>query len=70
MEKIKPYEISCPVVFDVERVSGEPGRMNDISVEERTEFTRLILQLAFHLFLVKGIIEKPERHGGKFLSGR
>ncbi|RKJ17859.1 hypothetical protein D7X48_20605 [bacterium D16-50] len=44
LEKIKPYEISCPVVFDVERVSGEPGRMNDISVEERTEFTRLFCE--------------------------
>lgn len=44
LEKIRPYEISCPVVFDVEKVSGEPGRMNDISVEERTEFARLFCE--------------------------
>lgn len=44
LEKIKPYQIACPVVFDVERVSGEPGRMNDISVEERTEFARLFCE--------------------------
>lgn len=44
LEKIKPYQIDCPVVFDVEKVSGEPGRMNDISVEDRTEFTRLFCE--------------------------
>lgn len=44
LEKIAPYKIDCPVVFDVEKVSGEPGRMNDISVDERTEFTRLFCE--------------------------
>ena len=44
LEKIKPYQIDCPVVFDVEKVTGEPGRMNDISVEDRTEFTRLFCE--------------------------
>lgn len=44
LEKIKDYDIQCPVVYDVEKVSGEPGRMNGISVEERTEFTRLFCE--------------------------
>ncbi len=44
LEKIRPYQISCPVVYDVEKVAGEPGRMNDISVEDRTEFTRLFCE--------------------------
>lgn len=44
LEKIRPYNIECPVVFDVEKVSGEPGRMNDISVDDRTEFTRLFCE--------------------------
>lgn len=44
LEKIKSYDIQCPVVYDVEKVSGEPGRMNDISVEQRTEFARLFCE--------------------------
>lgn len=44
LEKIGPYKIDCPVVFDVEKVSGEPGRMNDISVDDRTEFARLFCE--------------------------
>ena len=44
LEKIRPYQISCPVVYDVEKVAGEPGRMNDISVEDRTEFARLFCE--------------------------
>lgn len=44
LEKIAPYKIDCPVVFDVERVSGDEGRMNKISVEERTALTQLFCQ--------------------------
>lgn len=44
IERIRPYEIACPVVFDVEKVSGAQGRMNDISVEERTALTVLFCQ--------------------------
>ncbi len=45
LEKIAPYDIDCPVVFDVEKVvADEPGRMNLISVEERTEFVRLFCE--------------------------
>lgn len=39
LEKIAPYKIDCPVVFDVERVSESDGRMNAISIEDRTAFT-------------------------------
>ena len=34
---IAPYKIECPVVFDVEKVADSEGRMNKISVEERTQ---------------------------------
>jgi len=43
LEKIAPYQLDCPVVFDVEKISGA-GRMNDISIEERTHLTLLFLQ--------------------------
>lgn len=44
LEKIAPYQIDCPVVFDVEKVSGEDARMNRISKEERTALTVLFCQ--------------------------
>ena len=46
LEKIAPYEIDCPVVFDVEMTTGngKDGRMNKISVEERTHLTLLFCQ--------------------------
>lgn len=44
LEKIAPYQIDCPVVFDVEKVSGEDARMNHISKEERTALTVLFCQ--------------------------
>lgn len=44
LEKIAPYTIECPVVFDVEKVSGSEGRMNNISVEQRTALTQLFCQ--------------------------
>ncbi len=40
LEKIAPYKIDCPVVFDVEKAAGN-GRMNGITVEERTGLTQL-----------------------------
>lgn len=36
LDKIKPYRLDCPVVVDVEKVDDSQGRMNLISVEERT----------------------------------
>ena len=44
IDKLASYTLQCPVVFDVERVSGSDGRMNKISVEERTRFTALFCQ--------------------------
>lgn len=43
LRKIAPYKLDCPVVFDVERTSAD-GRMNNISVEERTHLTLLFCQ--------------------------
>ncbi len=44
LRKIAPYKVECPVVFDVEKVSGADGRMNSISVEERTRLTKLFCE--------------------------
>lgn len=44
LQKIAPYTIECPVVFDVEKASASNGRMNAISVEERTALTLLFCQ--------------------------
>lgn len=44
LEKIAPYTIECPVVFDVERVSGSEGRMNDLAPEVRTALTLLFCE--------------------------
>lgn len=43
LKKIAPYKLDCPVVYDVERTSAD-GRMNNISVEERTHLTLLFCQ--------------------------
>ncbi len=43
LEKLKGYQADCPVVFDVEKVGGS-GRMNELSVEERTRLTRLFCE--------------------------
>lgn len=45
MDKIEPYGVNCPVVFDVEKTADASGRMNLISVEERTNLTLLFCQL-------------------------
>ena len=45
LEKIAPYNVECPVVFDVEKVSAAGGgRMNYITVEERTHLTQIFCQ--------------------------
>nr|WP_318684220.1 glycoside hydrolase family 25 protein [uncultured Acetatifactor sp.] len=44
LEKIAPYRVECPVVYDVEKVSGTEGRMNSLTVEERTNLTLLFCQ--------------------------
>ena len=44
LEKVKPYNIELPIVFDVEKVSGGKGRANELSVEERPRLTALFCQ--------------------------
>lgn len=43
LEQIAPYSIECPIVYDVEKTSAA-GRMNAISVEDRTHLTQLFCQ--------------------------
>lgn len=44
LDKIAPYKIECPVVYDVEMVVGADGRMNKLTPEERTNLTVLFCQ--------------------------
>ena len=44
LEMIAPYKVDCPVVFDVEKIAGADGRMNALTVEERTNLTLLFCQ--------------------------
>lgn len=39
IESIKNYDITCPVVFDVETVSSSKGRANNLTQQERTDIT-------------------------------
>ena len=41
LEQLEGFELKGPVVFDVEKVTGANGRMNDLTVEERTRLTKL-----------------------------
>ncbi|MDR0963583.1 MAG: glycoside hydrolase family 25 protein [Clostridium sp.] len=43
LEKIAPYDLTYPVVMDVERVSDAGGRMNKISAQERTLIAQTFL---------------------------
>lgn len=36
LERIAPYQLDCPVVYDVEKNSHDNARMNNISLEEST----------------------------------
>lgn len=39
IEHLAGYDVTCPVVFDVERISGGKGRADQITREERTAIT-------------------------------
>lgn len=39
LERIAPYQINCPVVFDVEKVGDSSARMNQLTAQERTDVT-------------------------------
>lgn len=41
LKKIEPYHIDGPVVIDVEKVAGAKARMNELTVEERTNLVLL-----------------------------
>lgn len=44
LQKVAPYQLECPIVFDVELVSGANGRMNNLTPEERTNLALLFCQ--------------------------
>ncbi len=44
LDRIAPYKVNCPVVLDVEKVADSEGRMNKISLEQRTENTIAFLE--------------------------
>ena len=44
LKKIEPYHIDGPVVIDVEKVAGAKARMNELTVEERTNLVLLFCQ--------------------------
>ncbi len=44
LDKVAPYNIDCPIVYDVEKTSDASGRMNQLSLEERTNLTLLFCQ--------------------------
>lgn len=39
IEQIADYDVSCPVVFDVERITNGKGRADKLTREERTDIT-------------------------------
>lgn len=65
LEKIAPYELDCPVVFDVELVSGAEGRMDALTVEERTHLTALFCQTIENAGYVPMIYHNMEMAGLK-----
>lgn len=44
MQKLSAYDVKCPIVYDVEKTADPDGRMNQLSVEERTNLTLLFCQ--------------------------
>jgi len=41
LEKIAPYQVECPVVFDMEMIAGDEGRADSLSVDERTQLMKV-----------------------------
>jgi GH25 family lysozyme M1 (1,4-beta-N-acetylmuramidase) len=44
LDKVAPYNIDGPIVYDVEKTSDASGRMNQLSLEDRTNLTLLFCQ--------------------------
>lgn len=40
---IAPYSITYPIVYDVEKTGAKEGRMNQLTVEDRTKVTRVFI---------------------------
>jgi len=40
LETIKPYDVKCPVVMDIELTEGGTGRADGLSVQERTDLAK------------------------------
>ncbi len=43
LEAIKDYSVTYPIVYDVEKTGAADGRMNQLSVEDRTKMTRIFV---------------------------
>lgn len=41
LEKIAPYQVECPIVFDLEMIAGDEGRADSLTVEERTHLMKV-----------------------------
>lgn len=44
LEKLSAYQVNCPVVIDVEKTLDSTGRMNQLTLEERTNLILLFCQ--------------------------
>jgi len=45
IKKLEALAVKCPIVFDVEKTADASGRMNQLSVEERTNLTKRFCQI-------------------------
>lgn len=45
LDKVAPFGVKCPIVFDVEKSADASGRMNQLPLEERTNLTLLFCQI-------------------------
>jgi len=41
LEKIAPYQVACPIVFDMEMIAGDEGRADSLTPEERTHLMKV-----------------------------
>lgn len=44
LEAVKGYELAYPIVYDVEKTADKRGRMNKLSVEERTKMAQIFIE--------------------------
>lgn len=41
LEAIAPYQVECPIVFDMEMIAGDEGRADSLTPEERTHLMKV-----------------------------